>query len=137
MSHPRGMQRDKPAMGLMDDLISYTFHSVNIGQPGKKRIIAMSVPFNIDGIAATEIAPNCWSMEAPVGFPVVDVSIKLTQRERDLCEALDNNPLLGYKLIAYGLGVEMPTLKTHLWHLFKKFNVHSKKQLIEAYKKWR
>lgn len=120
-------------------MTGYTFHNICIGAADCNRVVSMRVPFSIDGIPATELSPGLWTLTCPTG-KVIDFSynkVNLTNRERDLCEYITNNPNLVYKLIAYNNRISIGTLKIHLWHIYAKFNVHSKKHMIEAYRKWR
>jgi DNA-binding NarL/FixJ family response regulator len=53
---------------------------------------------------------------------------KLTPREKDIVQGiLDGMP---YKLIAYKFGISIDTVRMNIRHVYKKFNVNSKTELI-------
>lgn len=60
---------------------------------------------------------------------------QLTRRERMVAELLIRGHL--YKEIAAKLGITMPTVRTHVDHLYRKMSIHSKSDLNDLVEQWR
>lgn len=80
---------------------------------------------------------NQYSSRCPSCGAKTYSAIYLTPKETLVAERLLNAEPRLYKSIAFDLGLSVSTVKIHLWNLFKKFKVHSKADLMEAYRKWR
>lgn len=62
------------------------------------------------------------------------LKIKVTKRELDILKLIHKH--LSYKEISFKLLKSQSTIDTHAKNLFKKFNVHTKSELIEKTKKY-